>query len=120
MDWKEMLFTIYKFSNSQSKSVILHRMYFHCRSLKRSKRQSPVSSAIINYQTLLFILFFVFVLPINSGPTGLAREIFFFQLSHERISTIFGWILDPNCGLMGSEVTKKKKNRCCEQTLALH
>lgn len=33
-DKKKCCLQVYKFSNSQSKSVILHRVYFHCRSLK--------------------------------------------------------------------------------------
>lgn len=32
-----LLSKVYKFSNSQSKLVILHRMYFHWRSLKQSE-----------------------------------------------------------------------------------
>ena len=30
---------IYKFSKAQSWSVILHRMYFHCRSLEKKKKK---------------------------------------------------------------------------------
>lgn len=64
---------IYKLSKSQSKSVILHRMYFHCRSLKR--RQNPVSHTIQDDQIQLFLCS-SYGLSINFGPIGLTSKTF--------------------------------------------
>lgn len=62
----KMQFLIYRFSKSQSKSVILHRMYFHWRSLKQRTRQS------------------------QSGSTGSYGHIhLFFQLTQLVPATIF-------------------------------
>lgn len=44
----------YKFSKSQSKSVILHRMYFHCRSLQQST-WAIMLSAVINIHDFIVL-----------------------------------------------------------------
>lgn len=85
----KMLLTIYRFSNSQSKSVILHRMYFHCRSLEQSTRHNPVSSTLINNPKFMFSSVFIWFLPMNCVPMVLTEENVFFPLGHEGISTIF-------------------------------
>lgn len=45
-------FQIYKFWNSQSWSVILHRMYFHWRSLQKSKTEANESTL---FKKILFL-----------------------------------------------------------------
>lgn len=65
---------VYKFSNSQSKSVILHRMYFHCRSLKQSERKKCCQ--LNKHKLQNFIVSFLPDLTINSGLVGLTTKSF--------------------------------------------
>lgn len=66
--WWETLLRDYKFSNAQSKSVILHRVYFHCRSLEEN------TTDLVNGKIYLLCL------PVK--PVHASRDLFFYKPQH--------------------------------------